>query len=255
MKKVSFLLLAVFAMINIACNKTEVSEYKSSTDSFEEDLRSYISEQKSIMHGVKTRSSSAILSRADIATIAVKMDSVTMKFYNKYPKLINELPKVSEEQLEVLKENTDSLASFVQKNYSAEIVNLVKEDLGSDCFARLKPTAVPMISDVRHNRFVQANVEISREFKVLVTENADLTYKPLFQESNKRTDCYNRYKNKVDNCYSTMVRSLILASLGSSFTGPVAGGVLSLSILYIVSDYNQCLYNAAEFYNLCNGQK
>ena len=178
-----------------------------------------------------------------------------MKFCNKYPELINELPKVSEEQLEILKENTDSLASFVQKNYSAEIVNLVKEDLGSDCFARLKPTAVPMISDVRHNRFVQANVEINREFKVLVTENADLTYKPLFQESNKRTDCYNRYKNKVDNCYSTMVRSLILASLGSSFTGPVAGGVLSLSILYIVSDYNQCLYNAAEFYNLCNGQK
>lgn len=114
MKKYLFI-VSCFAMINIACNKTEVSECKSSTDSFEEDLSSYISEQKSIMHGVKTRSSSAVLSRADIATIAVKMDSVTMKFYNKYPKLINELPKVSEEQLEILKENTDSLASFVQK--------------------------------------------------------------------------------------------------------------------------------------------
>lgn len=253
MKNVMILLLAVLAMLNVACTKTEVSGCKSSKQSFNEDLSSYVMKQKEILHGLKTRSASTTLTSEEIAAIAIKMDSVTLKFYNEHPEFVNSLPKVSEEQMEVLKENPDSLMTFVQRNYSEEVFNIVKEDLGSDRFILLEPSNISSAGDVPRDKFVKANLEINRDFKEVITENAANTYKPLIQESNKRTDCYKRYKNKVDNCYSTMMRSLILASISS--VNPLGAITLSLSLLYIASDYNQCLYNASEFYYLCNGQK
>lgn len=253
MKNVMIFLFAVFAMLNVACTKTDVSEAKNPPQSFDEDLNSYVSEQKEILHGLTTRSTSTTLTSEEIAAIAIKMDSVTLKFYNEHPKFANSLPKVSEEQMEVLKENPDSLMTFVQRNYSEEVFNIVKEDLGSDRFILLEPSNISSASNVQRDKFVKANLEINRDFKEVITENAANTYKPLIQESNKRTDCYKRYKNKVDNCYSTMMRSLILASISS--VNPIGAITLSLSLLYIASDYNQCLYNASEFYYLCNGQK
>lgn len=192
MKNVMIFLFAVFAMLNVACTKTDVSEAKKSPQSFDEDLNSYVSEQKEILHGLTTRSTSTTLTSEEIAAIAIKMDSVTLKFYNEHPKFVNSLPKVSEEQMEVLKENPDSLMTFVQRNYSEEVFNIVKEDLGSDRFILLEPSNISSASNVQRDKFVKANLEINRDFKEVITENAANTYKPLIQESNKRTDCYKR---------------------------------------------------------------
>lgn len=97
MKNVMILLLAVLAMLNVACTKTEVSGCKSSKQSFNEDLSSYVMKQKEILHGLKTRSASTTLTSEEVAAIAIKMDSVTLKFYNEHPEFVNSLPKVSEE--------------------------------------------------------------------------------------------------------------------------------------------------------------
>ena len=252
MKNVMILLLAVLAMLNVACTKTEVSGCKSSKQSFNEDLSSYVMKQKEILHGLKTRSASTTLTSEEVAAIAIKMDSVTLKFYNEHPEFVNSLPKVSEEQMEVLKENSDSLLTFVQRNYSEEVFNIVKEDLGSNRFILLEPSNISSAGDVPRDKFFKANLEINRDFKEVITDSTYLNFRPIIQESNKRKECYATYKIKVDNCYSTMVRNLLLASLGVC-SGPCAGAVLSISLLYIASDYNQCLYNAAEFYKLCNG--
>lgn len=253
MKKTFLLLFVVFTMLNVACTKNDVSEIVASPQSFDEDLSSYVSKQKDILGGLRTRSTSITLSREEIAAIAIKMDSVTLKFYNDHPKFVNSLPKVSEEQLEILKENSDSLLTFVRKNYSEEIFNIVNEDIGENRFVLLEPTNLSNVSNVQHEKFIKANIEINREFKTIITDNSNLNFKPLIQETNKSKECYAIYKNKVDNCYSTMVRNLVLASVGVC-TGPISGAVLSISLLYIASDYNQCLYNAAEFYKLCNGK-
>ena len=170
MKNVMILLLAVLAMLNVACTKTEVSGCKSSKQSFNEDLSSYVMKQKEILHGLKTRSASTTLTSEEVAAIAIKMDSVTLKFYNEHPEFVNSLPKVSEEQMEVLKENSDSLLTFVQRNYSEEVFNIVKEDLGSDRFILLEPSNISSASNVQRDKFVKANLEINRDFKEVVAE-------------------------------------------------------------------------------------
>lgn len=250
MKKLNLLFFVFLIVTFFACSEANVLEKHSSSSMFAADLTEYLAAQKMIMQGVGTRSVGELYSREEVAAVAAKLDSVALEFYKDHPDVYNDLPKVSSEKLDVLKENTDSLIAFVNVNYSPEVLQLVNEKLNVGHIPQIGTSKGPVCSNQFVDGVIKANIEINMDFKKNILDNSELL--PIEQKNN--TECYVVYKKKVDGCYESMVRNLVIAAIGAS---AVPGGVavFSVTVLYIAADYNQCLYNAAEYYNLCIGKR
>lgn len=250
MKKLNLLFFVFLIVTFFACSEANVLEKHSSSSIFDADLAEYLAAQKMIVQDVRTRSVGESYSREEVVAVAAKLDSVALEFYKDHPDVYNDLPKVSPEKLDVLKENTDSLIAFVNVNYSPEVLQLVNKELNVGKTPVIGTSTGSVCSNKFVDEVIKANIEINMDFKKNILDNSDLL--PIEQQN--KTECYAVYKKKVDDCYASMVRNLVIAAIGAS---AVPGGVavFSVTVLYITADYNQCLYNAAEYYNLCSGKR
>lgn len=248
---------ALFTMGFASCSDNETAETKQqvANTKFDKDLEDYVIAQKAVINTMKTRSSEK-LSQEELTAMTTKLDSIAAAFYAAHPILQQQIKaKVTDEELEIMKVDTERLLSFVHQNYSADIYNYVYDSYKSKnliCINRMETTAPNLILDTPNelDKVINENLKIVKELGDQ-TFSGTSTDNKSYSQNGKQEYCLKERERSYRNCEISCLSGYFLTALLGAAFGPASTPSVAISLASTYLEYVNCCNEAERSYTNC----